>query len=98
MNPAMRKKRLWLPYMISFKIFYIIPPSSPSFNRFRQIFHTATPSVIPTSRVLSLLTRLASYAVHLRDLRRRVSEQVCDLLRREAEERSVRLLDSVYKF
>ena len=36
--------------------------------------------------------------VHLRDLRRGVSEQVGHLFRREAEERSVRLLDSVYKF
>ena len=36
--------------------------------------------------------------VHLRDLRRGVSEQIRDLLRREAEERSVRLLDSIYKF
>ncbi len=36
--------------------------------------------------------------VHLRDLRRRVSEQVRHLFRREAEERPVRLLDSVYKF
>ena len=36
--------------------------------------------------------------VHLCDLRRGVSEQVRDLFRREAEERSVRLLDSVYKF
>ena len=34
--------------------------------------------------------------VHLRDLRRAVSEQVRDLFRREAEERAVGLLDAVY--
>ena len=36
--------------------------------------------------------------VHLRDLRRAVFEQVRDLFRREAEERPVRLIDSIYKF
>ena len=36
--------------------------------------------------------------VHLRDFRRGMSEQVRDLFRREAEERPVRLFDSVYKF
>ncbi len=36
--------------------------------------------------------------VHLGDLRRAVSEQVRDLFRREAEERSVGLPYSVYKF
>ena len=82
------------PTILLILLYHLSPLLSIGFTK----FHSPTPSVIPTSRVLSLLTRLASHAVHLRDLRRAVSEQVRDLLRRETEERSVGLLDAVYKF